>query len=380
MTDTDLDRYLGWCGEICAAETERLFSPVAMGRSGLLYDLVLDYPNRGGKSLRPALAIATCLGLGGHAADIAPTAATLELYHNAFLIHDDIEDGSLFRRSKPALHIDHGVPIAINVGDAMLSMSLQPLLDNIETLGLGRSLRILQSIATMTRITVDGQAAELEWVRANDWDLSDDDYLAMVEGKTSWYSFIIPMQVGALAAGAAQPVVDAFEPFGRSLGASFQITDDLLNLRAQPDAYGKEIGGDLWEGKRTLMLLHALRSCHQSDRNKAVTILARARPSAEQGLASSGLLDRLRMTGDLSPAGFATLQAHLAPTEEKTWADVQWLYDLMHSTGSLDYARRVAAGLADTARRRLRELEALPDSLHRTMLEQLVDFVHERAR
>ena len=123
-----------------------------------LHDLILDYPLRGGKALRPALSIATCLGLGGHLEAILPTAATLELYHNAFLIHDDIEDESWWRRGKPTLHIDHGIPIAVNVGDAMLSLSLQPLLDNVERVGLGPALRILRAVAHMTRQTVDGQA------------------------------------------------------------------------------------------------------------------------------------------------------------------------------------------------------------------------------
>ena len=108
-----------------------------------LFDLILDYPLRGGKALRPTLSIATCLGLGGHLEAVLPTAATLELYHNAFLVHDDIEDESLLRRGRPALHVDHGIPIAINVGDAMMSLSLQPLLDNVERVGLGPALRIL---------------------------------------------------------------------------------------------------------------------------------------------------------------------------------------------------------------------------------------------
>ena len=112
-----------------------------------LFDLILDYPLRGGKALRPTLSIATCRALGGRLEAVLPTAATLELYHNAFLIHDDIEDESLLRRGRPTLHVDHGIPIAINVGDAMLALSLQPLLDNVERVGLGPALRILRAVA-----------------------------------------------------------------------------------------------------------------------------------------------------------------------------------------------------------------------------------------
>ena len=188
-----LEDYLATCKDACDGEIKRLYGPAQRGSSGL-YELILDYPLRGGKALRPALGIATCLGLGGHLEAILPTAATLELYHNAFLIHDDIEDESWWRRGKPTLHIDHGIPVAVNVGDAMLSLSLQPLLDNVERVGLGPALRILRAIAHMTRQTVDGQALELEWVRSNTWRLDDADYLKMVELKTSWYSFITPLR------------------------------------------------------------------------------------------------------------------------------------------------------------------------------------------
>src|SRR6202012_100612 len=125
-----LEDYLAECKAACDGEIDGLFAPGQQG-GGRLYELILDYPRRGGKALRPALSIATCLGLGGHLEAVLPPAGTLELYHNAFLIHDDIEDESWRRRGQPTLHVDHGIPIAVNVGDAMLSMSLQPLLANV---------------------------------------------------------------------------------------------------------------------------------------------------------------------------------------------------------------------------------------------------------
>src|SRR6201992_1303632 len=199
--------------------------------------------------------------------------------------------------------MDNAVPIAVNVGDAMLSMSLQPLLDNVERVGLGPALRILRAVAHMTRQTVDGQALELEWVRSNTWQLDDADYLAMVELKTSWYSFITPLQVGAIAAGAGPEWSATLEPLGRHLGAAFQITDDLLNLRADPEEYGKEIGGDLWEGKRPLMLLHPLRCAEPGDRDRAVQILARRRPSSDGELGLTSLLAGLVAPGERARAG-----------------------------------------------------------------------------
>lgn len=377
-----LDDYLALCKEACDGEIDRLYGPGERGSNGL-YGLILDYPLRGGKALRPALSIATCLGLGGHLEAILPTAATLELYHNAFLIHDDIEDESWWRRGKPTLHIDHGVPIAVNVGDAMLSLSLQPLLDNVERVGLGPALRILRAIAKMTRMTVDGQGLELEWVRSNTWRLDDADYLTMVELKTSWYTFITPLQAGAIAAGAGPERMAPLESLGRHLGAAFQITDDLLNLRADPEEYGKEIGGDIWEGKRTLMLLHTLRSAEPKDQGRAVAILAKRRPGPDGELELAQLLDRLTVCGQLSQSGRAQIQARLQvhqPSEAKSLNDIRWVYELMHRTGSLKHARNVAAEHAKQAAAVLAGLGWFPRSRHRDMLADLVDYVHGRTR
>ncbi|BCZ25388.1 polyprenyl synthetase family protein [Mycobacterium senriense] len=377
-----LDDYLALCKEACDGEIDRLYGPGERGSNGL-YDLILDYPLRGGKALRPALSIATCLGLGGHLEAILPTAATLELYHNAFLIHDDIEDESWWRRGKPTLHIDHGVPIAVNVGDAMLSLSLQPLLDNVERVGLGPALRILRAVAKMTRMTVDGQGLELEWVRSNTWRLDDADYLTMVELKTSWYTFITPLQAGAIAAGAGPERMAPLESLGRHLGAAFQITDDLLNLRADPEEYGKEIGGDIWEGKRTLMLLHTLRSAEPKDQERAVAILAKRRPGPDGELELAQLLDRLTVCGQLSQSGRAQIQARLQvrqPSEAKSLNDIRWVYELMHRTGSLKHARNVAAEHAKEAAAVLAGLDWFPRSRHRDMLADLVDYVHGRTR
>lgn len=377
-----LDDYLALCKSACDGEIKRLYAPDE-DEPNKLYDLILDYPLRGGKALRPALSIATCLGLGGHLEAILPTAATLELYHNAFLIHDDIEDESWWRRGKPALHIDHGVPIAVNVGDAMLSLSLQPLLDNVERVGLGPALRILRSVAKMTRLTVDGQALELEWVRSNTWRLNDDDYLKMVELKTSWYSFITPLQAGATAAGATPEMMPPLESLGRHLGAAFQITDDLLNLRADPQEYGKEIGGDLWEGKRTLMLLHTLRCAEPDERARAVVLLAKRRPGTEDEVALTEMLDRLTARGQLSQSGRTEIEARLQGhhrSEPKSLKDIQWLYELMHRVGSLKHARDIAAEHARKASAELDNLDWFPPSRHRDMLADLVDYVNGRTR
>jgi geranylgeranyl diphosphate synthase type II len=173
------------------------------------------------------------------------------------------------------------------------------------------------------------------------------------------------------------------ESLGRHLGAAFQITDDLLNLRADPEDYGKEIGGDLWEGKRTLMLLHALRNAAPDDRDHAIEILGKRRPSTAGELELTELLDQLTARGQLSQSGrneiAARLHGHNFP-ESKSLNDIRWLYELMHHVGSLRHARDVAAKHAREAAKELAGLDWLPASQHRDALASLVDYVHGRTR
>jgi geranylgeranyl diphosphate synthase type II len=369
------------CRHLVTDEICRLFDHRGHEDDGL-YRLILDYPLREGKALRPTLAIAMCRALGGDIEAVLPTAATLELYHNAFLVHDDVEDDSLMRRGGPTLHVEHGVPIAVNVGDAMFCLSLQPLLDNVEVVGLGPALRILQAVARMTRESVEGQAVELEWIRGNRWALDDGNYVAMVVQKTGWYSFIVPLQVGAIAAGAPRDHVAELVDFGRELGVAFQITDDLLNVRADPEEYGKEIGGDLWEGKRTLILLHAVRTARPADRERAVAILSRPRPPSEKVGRVRDLLDHLVALEELTAEGRTRLEQEVwgGATTAKTMTDVQWLFDLIRRQGSIAHAAGEARRRAEAAAVALDRLEWIPPSPHRQVLEGLVRYVHERTR
>jgi geranylgeranyl diphosphate synthase type II len=100
-----------------------------------LYDMVADYPRRGGRMLRPSLCIATARAFGASIDDAVHSAVGLELLHNAFLVHDDVEDESEERRGRPTLHAMHGVSVAVNVGDALALLGLRALIDNRAALG-----------------------------------------------------------------------------------------------------------------------------------------------------------------------------------------------------------------------------------------------------
>ena len=143
-----------------------------------VYALLPPYIKLGGKRIRPALSILTCLSLNGSVKDVIKPAAILELFHNFTLIHDDIEDNSLLRRGEPTLHISHGLPIALNSGDALYTA----LWDALVSLDLDPAvlIRLQKLYVSVFKRVVDGQGIELNWYRDNNFGVSEEDYLLMV--------------------------------------------------------------------------------------------------------------------------------------------------------------------------------------------------------
>lgn len=297
-----------------------------------LYDLVSVYPSRAGKGLRPALCLAACSALGGNERRALQSAVAVELFHNGFLIHDDVQDESLARRGGATLHSEHGIGIAVNVGNATNLLALLRLMENRQLLGPDISWRVFEQTALMMRHSLEGQAIEIGWIHDNICDLTAHDYLHMCLKKTSWYSFIYPLTVGAIMARRALNKQAMFHRFGWYVGAAFQIQDDILNLTGDFDVYGKEIGGDLWEGKRTLMLIHLMSNCPAAHRKDLRMFLSKSRA-------------------------------------QRTEAEVRSVYDLMVKNGSVEFARRAARQLAGAA---LLEALALsrewPDSVHKRFI------------
>jgi len=242
-----------------------------------LYGLIKDFIERSGKGLRPALCIATARALGGRGEDALPAAAGLEMLHNAFLVHDDIEDGSDWRRGVATMHRRAGIPVAVNTGDAMNALAMRLFRQSGEHVGPVTAVRIFDEVDHLLVETLEGQALELGWVRDNNLTIGADDYLRLVLKKTAWYSFIHPLRIGALIANGNDHNLSRFDRFGYLLGLAFQITDDVLNLNGDVTRYGKEIDGDLWEGKRTLVLAHAIEHANQADRAWISSFLARPR-------------------------------------------------------------------------------------------------------
>ena len=168
------------------------------------------------------------------------------------------------------------------------------------------------------------------------------DYLLMVLKKTCWLATIHPSRVGALIGSNGAIDLDRCIRFGFFLGAAFQIQDDLLNLEGDATAYGKELGGDIREGKRTLMLIHLLSHATPAERDRLHAMLGQ-------------------------------------PRELRTDSEVLWVRERMDAYGCLDYARQVAHGLAGAAQYEFTELYGqLPDSRDKRFLEALPMWVIER--
>ena len=307
-----------------------------------LYDLISNQLSHVGKGLRPALCIATCRAFGGSTEQALPSAMSIELLHNAFLVHDDIEDGSLYRRNRGTLYVEEGIPIALNVGDAMNAISISSLTENIRILGAELAYRIFHEAQHLVLQSVEGQALELGWTRDNVFELTEDDYLRLILKKTCWYTCIHPCRIGALIGTAGAIDADRFNLFGFLLGAAFQIQDDILNLVGDRTQYGKEILGDIWEGKRTLMLVHALRECTVEQREQLRAILSVSR-------------------------------------EQRTEQDVQWVFRLFEHYGSIEFARTT---LREVVRAALDEFDiAYRDASHsvdRDFIRELIPFLGDR--
>ncbi|MDC0078108.1 polyprenyl synthetase family protein [Deltaproteobacteria bacterium] len=336
-----LNTYLKAASQWIGEETLRCF-PDGEPKE-YLYDLMRDYPQRGGKRFRPALVLLCCELFDGDPEDALTSAVALELFHNFALVHDDIEDESLLRRGKPTLHLQHGIALALNSGDALLGLVHETLLNNHSRLSSALSLRIHRHLNNVMRATFEGQALDIGWVAKRSFP-DRAEYREMIGRKTGWYSGRGPCQCGALIADAVESELETVGSFGEAIGIGFQVRDDMLNLSEKSEneapsagagGYGKERGGDIAEGKRTLITIELLERLSETDAERVRSIL-------------------------------------LAEREQVSEADIDWCIARAESTGALDAAAdycQKQAVLASSA------LKKLPEHPAKALLRELVDYL-----
>lgn len=303
-----------------------------------LYDPLYHYSENAGKRHRPLICFAACLAVGGDPDRAATAAAAIEHFHSAALLHDDIADEAELRRGEPCLHLTEGLGLAINMGDLALSMVNGPVV-NDPLLEDAVKVRVIKELIAMTCRTVEGQALDLGWARDGRYDITPEDYLTMAIHKTAHYSGAVPLAVGAIVGGADDEIVEALRSYGLDTGLAFQIQDDLLNLVGTDEAKKKDFRSDITEGKRTLVVVHALQNAAPEARERLVEILS---------------------SKERDPEVLAEAVA------------------IMEETGSIDYARTFAEDLTLNAKARL--AGALPPSQYRDLLVSMADWFVNRLK
>jgi len=278
----------------------------------------------GGKRLRPLLVVLAGRACHSSSPECIGAAAFIEFIHTATLLHDDVVDMSVRRRGRDTANEVYGNQASVLVGDFVYSRAFQ-------LMAATRSARVIEIMADATNVIAEGEVLQL--MNAHDPDTTESRYLEVIHRKTAQL-FQAGAEVAAVVSGADRQVQAALAAFGRHLGTAYQLIDDVLDYRSDPETRGKNLGDDLAEGKPTLPLIHALKTCSPS---------------------SAALIRDVIQHG-----GRERLDEILTAIE---------------STGGLEYTARLAQAEADQA---LAALAALPETRYREALAALVRFAVAR--
>lgn len=303
------------------------------------YAAVNEYPRRQGKYFRPALVVLATEMFGGNINDSYLTAAAMQMSEEWLLVHDDFLDNSEERRStkeecRPSLNKIYGDEIAVNAGDTLHALMWKIVGDSVRELGDERGWRVYKKINDIILTTLEGQYMELAWNRDRKIDITENEYYEMIYIKAGYYTVTGPSQLGGIIAGISDKDLDSVREWGISFGCSFQIWDDVMNLTINADISGKEKGGDILEGKRTLSLIHLLRSCSAVEKEYIKTVYAKKR-------------------------------------EEKTNAEVQHILTLMERYGCIEYAIKQAKDFSNKA------LKVFDNQVSRRLNGNAADIIRE---
>ncbi len=218
---------------------------------GNLYEPIGYTLSMGGKRLRPVMVLLACNLFAEDIANAMPAALAVEVFHNFTLLHDDIMDKADMRRNSQSVHKKYNENIAILSGDAMSIMAYN-YLQKCETQNLSNMIRLFSQTALEV---CEGQQFDMDF--ESRMDVSIPEYLNMIRLKTA-VLLACSLKMGALAANASERIADLLYVFGLDLGIAFQLQDDLLDVFADQEKFGKKIGGDIVSNKKTFLLLKAL--------------------------------------------------------------------------------------------------------------------------
>ncbi len=277
----------------------------------------------GGKRLRPLLVLLAGRACGGQGQAHVEAAAFIEFIHTATLLHDDVVDGSSKRRGRDTANEVYGNPASVLVGDFVYSRAFQ-------MMAALASQRVMEIMSEATNTIAEGEVLQL--MNAHDPDTTEQRYLEVIHRKTARL-FEAGAQVAAVLAGSPPNIQAALADYGRHLGTAYQLVDDVLDYRSNPEERGKNLGDDLAEGKPTLPLIHALKN---------------GTPAQQQAIRQA-----------IENGGLERMEPVLTAIE---------------STGGLDYTARVAG---EESAKAIAALAPLPDTEYKKGLEALSRFAVE---
>ncbi len=232
---------------LSARKPENLYSPA--------YYII----ESGGKRLRPMLVLLSAKAAGGKYSDAYYTGAAVELLHNFTLVHDDIMDNAEKRRGRLTLHVKYDDHTAILAGDSLLAVAYENLLKDKK----GGTREIFTDFTKGLVEVCEGQSLDKEYETRKTLELNE--YIWMIQKKTA-AMLAMCCSLGARLGKGSPEVVKALSSFGRNIGIAFQVQDDLLDLTADELEFGKKVGGDLMEGKKTYLLVKALEKAKGKDK------------------------------------------------------------------------------------------------------------------
>ena len=221
----------------------------------------------GGKRIRPILCVLGNELFSDINEDAWSLATAIELFHNFTLIHDDMMDAAALRRGMQTVHTKYGDNTALLTGDVMLIRAYEKL----QTINQAYLPKILSLFNTTAREVCEGQQLDMDFEKMQSVTL--DAYIHMITLKTS-VLLAASLEMGAILGGATPGNCKHLYEFGKNLGIAFQIQDDYLDAFGDPEKFGKEVGGDIRQNKKTFLLLHALEVATPDQRAKLDTLLA----------------------------------------------------------------------------------------------------------
>lgn len=263
---------------------DRIETSLKASRHERLGNAMMHLIEGGGKRMRATLPWLIAKAVGDSHAGLLDIGAAIETVHNFTLVHDDIMDDDEVRRGRNAVHIEYGLPTAINAGDAMLAIAFERLVQ-AENLDHEDIPALVNRVAWMVRRVSEGQQLDIEF--EDRLNVSEDDYLEMIEGKTA-VMFWICAEIGASISGADDETVQLMAEWGKALGLCFQLMDDVIDVLSDSATLGKPAGSDIAQGKRTLMIIHAMQQPDGPVKERLMAVLGKGEEVSEAAL-SDGL-------------------------------------------------------------------------------------------